>query len=107
MPTSTEPTVDHLADLVTCQDGSVVSRMLLKKASGNITLFAFGAGEGLSEHTAPFDAFVYVVEGEATITLDGTPHTLAAGDMLILPADVPHAVHAATDLKMLLVMLRA
>jgi quercetin dioxygenase-like cupin family protein len=68
---------------------------------------AFGAGEGLSEHTAPFDAFVYVVEGEATIHLDGTPHTLAAGDMLILPADVPHAVHAATDLKMLLVMLRA
>lgn len=107
MPTSTEPTVDRLADLVTCQDGAVVSRMLLKQSSGNITLFAFGAGEGLSEHTAPFDAFVHVVEGEATITLDSTPHAIAAGDMMILPADVPHAVRAATDLKMLLVMLRA
>ena len=105
--TQTEPTVDHLADLVTCQEGSVVSRMLLKKSSGNVTLFAFGAGEGLSEHTAPFDAFVTVVEGAAEIDLDGTPHTLQAGDMLIMPADVPHAVRATTDMKMLLVMLRA
>ena len=96
-----------LAGLAACQPGSVVSRMLLKNAGGSVTLFAFAAGEGLSEHTAPFDALVYVVEGEAQVEVGGEPYVVGAGRTITLPADVPHALHAAQDFKMLLVMLRA
>ncbi len=88
-------------------DESVVSKTLLKKEAGNITLFAFEAGQGLSEHTAPFDAVVYIVDGEAQITIGGETQTVAAGEMLIMPANVPHALHAARRFKMLLVMIRS
>ncbi len=87
-------------------DESVVSKTLLKKEAGNITLFAFETGQGLSEHTAPFDAVVYIVDGEAQITIGGETQTVAAGEMLVMPANIPHALHAAQRFKMLLVMIR-
>ena len=87
-------------------DESVVSKTLLKKEAGNITLFAFEAGQGLSDHTAPFDAVVYIVDGEAQITIGGETQTVAAGEMLVMPANIPHALHAAQRFKMLLVMIR-
>lgn len=95
-----------LADLALYQEGSVVSRVLLKNRGGSVTLFAFAEGEGLSEHTTPFDALVVVLDGEAAITIGGAPHTVRAGETLRLPADVPHAVHAARPFRMLLTMLR-
>ena len=88
-------------------DESVVSKTLLKKEAGNITLFAFESGQGLSEHTAPFDAVVYIVDGEAEITIGGETQTVAAGEMLVMPANIPHALHAAQRFKMLLVMIRS
>jgi quercetin dioxygenase-like cupin family protein len=94
-------------DLVSCQPGSVVSRMLVYKKAGTITLFAFSEGEGLSEHTAPYDAVVMALDGSATITLGGRPHRLGPGEMIIMPANVPHAVQAATDFTMMLVMIHA
>jgi quercetin dioxygenase-like cupin family protein len=87
-------------------EGSVVSKTLLKNDAGNITLFAFDAGQGLSEHTAPFDAIVHIIDGEAEITLDGQSQTVAAGEMLIMPANIAHALHARAPFKMLLVMVR-
>jgi quercetin dioxygenase-like cupin family protein len=95
------------SDLVTCQPGTVVSRTLLRKPAGTVTAFAFDAGEGLSEHTAPFDALVLNLEGEADISIAGASHRLGAGQLLMLPAGQPHAVKAATPFKMLLVMIRA
>jgi quercetin dioxygenase-like cupin family protein len=99
--------VHRLADLITCQDGAIVSSMLLKKPGGNVTLFAFGAGEGLSEHTTPHDALLVVLDGEAEVTVGGAAHRVEAGEFIPLPADVPHAVQAPVDFKMLLVMLRS
>ena len=96
-----------LRDLVAYQEGAVVSRALLAKETGTITLFAFDAGQGLSEHTAPYEALVILLEGEADITVSGRRFHLRADDTLLLPARQPHAVHAATRFKMLLVMLRA
>ena len=93
--------------LVEYQPGAVVSRTLVKKTAGTVTAFAFDAGEGLSEHTAPFDALVLMVEGESEISIAGTPHRLAAGHLLRLPAGQPHAVKAVTPFKMILVMIRA
>lgn len=87
--------------------GSVVSKTLLKKNAGNITLFSFDAGQGLSEHTAPYDAVAYILDGEADITIGGKKSTAAAGDMLIMPANVPHALHAEKQFKMLLIMIRS
>jgi len=87
--------------------GAVVSKTLLKKETGNITLFAFDAGQGLSEHTAPFDAVVQILDGEADITIGGQTQTVDAGQMLIMPANVPHALHAREKFKMLLVMIRS
>ena len=84
----------------------MVSRTLIKKSSGTVTVFAFDAGEGLSEHTAPFDALVLDLEGEADISISGTPHRVNAGQILKLPAGKPHAVKAATPFKMLLIMIR-
>jgi len=95
------------SDLVVLQPGAVVSRTLVKKASGTVTAFAFDAGEGLSEHTAPFDALLLDLEGEADITISGTPHHVSAGQILKLPAGEPHAVKAVTPFKMLLIMIRA
>lgn len=96
-----------LADLVQYQSSAVVSRTVLKKPAGTVTAFAFDQGEGLSEHTAPFDALVLVVDGESEITISGTPHRVGAGQLLKLPAGQPHALKAVTRFKMLLVMIKA
>ena len=95
-----------LAGLVQTQSGAVVSRTLVKKPAGTVTVFAFDAGEGLSEHTAPFEALVVGVEGEAEISIDRQPQVVHAGDFLRLPANRPHAVKALSPFKMLLVMIR-
>lgn len=102
-----QPQVSRLVDLVAYQDGSVVSRIIVKRDAGNVTLFAFDAGQELSEHTAPYDALVEVVEGEATVTIAGRPHRLRAGDMIVMPARQPHAVAAVSRFKMLLTMIRS
>ena len=96
-----------LADLIDYNTGAVVSRTLIQKPTGTVTLFAFDKGEGLSEHTAPFDAMVWVLDGEAEITIAGKPHRLAAGEMIIMPANQPHALKAIAKFKMLLVMIRS
>ncbi|NCC49832.1 MAG: cupin domain-containing protein [Spartobacteria bacterium] len=97
-----------LKTLVDYSPGAVVSRTLLKKESGNITLFSFDAGQGLSEHTSPFDAVVEVVEGQGAFVIDGQAHTVKAGEMIIMPANIPHDVQAIdTPFKMLLIMLRS
>jgi quercetin dioxygenase-like cupin family protein len=89
------------------QDGAVVSREIVKKPAGNVTLFAFDEGQGLSEHTAPFDALVQVVEGEAEITVSGEPHRVRNGEMILMPAGRPHALRALTRFKMILTMIRS
>ncbi len=96
-----------LADLIEYQAGSIVSRMLVKKDTGTVTLFAFDKGQGLSEHTAPFDALVYVIEGETEITISGKAMTLKTGDAVIMPANDPHALKAVDRFKMLLVMVKS
>ena len=95
-----------LADLITPTDHGIASRVLAKTGGGNVTLFAFDAGEGLSEHTTPFDALVIVVDGSLTLTIGGRPVTATPGTIVLMPAGVPHAVDAVTAAKMLLVMLR-
>jgi quercetin dioxygenase-like cupin family protein len=95
------------ADLVEYQAGAVVSRTLIKKPTGTVTAFAFDADEGLSEHTAPFDALVLMVDGEAEITISGLAHRIKVGEMLRLPARQPHALKALTRVKMILVMIKA
>ena len=97
----------NLKTLVDYSDGSVVSRTLLKKETGNITLFSFDKGQGLSEHTSPFDAVVEVVEGEGTFIIAGEPHVVKAGEMIIMPANEPHALRAVTKYKMLLTMIKS
>ncbi len=96
----------HLVDHIDYSHGSVVSKILLKKDIGNITLFSFDSGQGLSEHTAPFDAVVQVLDGQAEITIGGETHKVKTGEMLIMPANVPHALLAPKRFKMLLVMIR-
>lgn len=96
-----------LNELVTYQQGAVVSKTLIDKKIGTVTLFSFDAGQGLSEHTAPYDAMVQVVDGEAEITIDGEIHVVTAGQMIIMPADHPHSLKAVKPFKMLLVMIRA
>ncbi|MFZ5819113.1 MAG: cupin domain-containing protein [Chloroflexota bacterium] len=107
MSTAPKSETLNLAGLVSYQTGSVVSRQITKADSGNVTLFAFDAGQELSEHTAPFDALVHVVEGEAEIIISGKPFRLKAGEAIIMPADEPHAVKATKQFKMLLTMIRA
>lgn len=85
---------------------SVVSKTLIDKGIGNITLFSFDAGQGLSEHTSPFDAVVHIIDGEAQITINGNSQTVKNGEMIIMPANVPHALHANIPYKMLLTMIR-
>jgi quercetin dioxygenase-like cupin family protein len=101
------PAVTDLAGLLAYQAGAVVSRVLMKNAGGTVTLFAFDAGEGLSEHTAPFDALVVLLDGEAEVTISGTPYRLRAGTSITMPANEPHALKAIAPFKMLLVMLKA
>lgn len=86
--------------------GSVVSKTLLKKDTGNITLFAFDMGQGLTEHTSPFDAVVQILDGRSEITIGGKPQMVQAGEMLVMPASVSHALHATERFKMLLIMIR-
>ncbi len=95
-----------MAELVSYQDGSVVSRQITKAEAGNVTLFAFDKGQELSEHTAPFDALVHVLDGETEIRISGKPFHLKTGDAIIMPADEPHAVRATQRFKMLLTMIR-
>jgi len=99
--------VKQLVDLLQYQDGSIVSRVLLKNKGGTVTLFAFDTGEGLSEHTAPFDALVVVTAGEAEIEIAGESFRVRQGETIILPANQPHAVKATAKFKMLLIMIRA
>jgi quercetin dioxygenase-like cupin family protein len=97
----------NLIDLVSYQDGSVVSRTLIKKKTGTVTLFAFDQGEALSEHTAPFDAMVYILDGKAEIKISGNSNILEKGNMIIMPANEPHALKAVERFKMMLTMVRS
>lgn len=102
-PTST---VFKLADSVIYAGASIVSKTVIKKNTGNISLFAFAKNEGLSEHTAPFDAMVYVFDGTAEIIINQVSYHLSAGELIIMPANIPHAVRATEDFKMMLVMIK-
>jgi quercetin dioxygenase-like cupin family protein len=97
----------NLIDMTSYQEGSIVSRTIIDKDSGTITLFAFGEGQALSEHTAPFDALVYLLDGEANVTVSGTSLKLKEGDMVIMPANQPHALRAIKKFKMMLVMMKS
>ena len=96
-----------LVDLVDYQEQAVVSKTVIEKKTGTVTVFAFDQGEGLSEHTAPFDALVYVLDGEVEITISGTPVIVRQGEMIIMPADKPHALKAVKTFKMMLVMIKS
>jgi quercetin dioxygenase-like cupin family protein len=97
----------EMKELVSYQSGSVVSRTLVDRKIGTITLFSFAAGQGLSEHTVPYDAFVQVVDGTAEVTIAGKPQKVAAGEFIIMPAGIPHSLKAVERFKMMLVMIRA
>ncbi|NYT05828.1 MAG: cupin domain-containing protein [Methanomicrobiales archaeon] len=96
----------HLKDLVQYQDGTVASRMIVNRKAGSITLFSFDEDEGLSEHTAPYDAVVTILDGEVEVWVAGQTHRMTAGDTIIFPANVPHALSAITRFKMMLTMVR-
>jgi quercetin dioxygenase-like cupin family protein len=102
-----EAKVAKLAELVDYQDGSVVSREIITKKTGTVTIFAFDEGQGLSEHTAPFDALVHVFDGEAEISISGKPLRVKQGEMVIMPANQPHALKAIKRFKMMLTMIKA
>ncbi len=104
---SLKSTPFNLKELTAYQDGSIVSKEVLKKETGTVTLFAFDKGQGLSEHTAPFDAMVCVLDGEAEIIISGKSYSVKAGEMIIMPADEPHALKANEPFKMMLVMIRS
>lgn len=107
MSTAPKSQILHVAEMVNYQEGSVVSRQITKAEAGNVTLFAFDVNQGLSEHTAPFDALVHILEGEAEVTISGTLFRLNTGDAIIMPANEPHALKAIQKFKMLLTMIRA
>jgi quercetin dioxygenase-like cupin family protein len=107
MATAPKSEILHLAELVTYQDGSVVSRQITKADAGNVTLFAFDREQELSEHTAPFDALVQILDGRAEIKISGKPFELNTGDAIIMPANESHALKALTQFKMLLTMIRS
>jgi quercetin dioxygenase-like cupin family protein len=102
-----EPTAERIADLIAYQEGSVVSRTIIDKEAGTVTVFAFDQGQGLSEHTAPYDALVLILDGEANVTIAGKTITVKQGEMTIMPANHPHALSAVTRFKMLLTMIRS
>lgn len=99
--------VSNMKDMVAYQDGSIVSKEIIKKPTGTVTIFAFDQDQGLSEHTAPFDALVQIVDGEAEIIISGESHHLKQGEMIIMPAGAPHALKALTQFKMMLVMVKS
>ena len=107
MATAPKSEILNLAELVTYQDGSVVSRQITKADAGNVTLFAFDKDQELSEHTAPFDALVHVLDGSAEIHISGKAFELGSGDAIIMPANEPHALKALRPFKMLLTMIRS
>ncbi|MFC1912533.1 cupin domain-containing protein [Chloroflexota bacterium] len=94
-------------DLIGYQEGSVVSRTIIDKDTGTLTLFAFDKGQGLSEHTAPFDALVHIIDGEAEVTISGKSLNLIEGEVVIMPANQPHALRATNRFKMMLVMIKS
>ena len=96
----------NLPDLVDYQDGAVVSKEIIKKEKGTVSVFAFDKGQGLSEHTAPFDALVYITDGQAEISIAGKLHYLKTGQIIIMPANQPHSLKARESFKMLLIMIR-
>lgn len=96
-----------LVELVDYQPGAVVSREIVSRPGGTVTIFAFDAGQGLSEHTAPFDALVSIIDGEAEVTISGKTHVLAAGAIIIMPANEPHALKAVKRFKMMLIMIHS
>ena len=98
--------VNKLDSLVNYQEGSIVSRTIIDKKTGTLTLFAFWKGQALSEHTAPFDALVYLLDGEADVAISGKIYRVKQGEIIIMPAHEPHALNAVTNFKMLLVMIR-
>ena len=107
MSTASKSEILVLAELVNYQDAAVVSRQITKAEAGNVTLFAFDKDQGLSEHTAPFDALAHILEGEAQVIIAGKPFDLKTGDAIIMPANEPHALKAVQRFKMLLTMIRA
>lgn len=98
--------VFNMSDMIEYSKGGVISKQVLKNEAGNITLFSFDEGQGLSEHTAPFDAFVQILDGKAEITIDKKPVILNTGESIIMPANIPHALHATKQFKMLLTMIK-
>jgi len=106
MATAAKSQILQVAEMVSYQAGSVVSRQVIKADAGNVTLFAFEADQGLSEHTAPFDALVHILDGEAQVTISGSLFELKTGDAIIMPANEPHALKAVKRFKMLLTMIR-
>ena len=96
-----------LAENIAYADGAVVSKTLVSKDAGSITLFSFDKGQGISEHAAPYDAVAYIMEGRAEIVLGGKPHKVNSGQMLVMPANVPHALKAIERFKMMLIMIRS
>jgi quercetin dioxygenase-like cupin family protein len=107
MSTASKSEILVLVEMVNYQDAAVVSRQITKAEAGNVTLFAFDKDQGLSEHTAPFDALVHILEGEAQVTISGKPYDLKTGDAIVMPANEPHALKATQRFKMLLTMIRA
>ena len=107
MSTASKSQILHMLEMVSYQDAAVVSRQITKEEAANITLFAFDKDQGLSEHTAPFDALVHILEGEAQVTISGKTFVLKTGDAILMPANEPHALKAAQRFKMLLTMIRA
>jgi quercetin dioxygenase-like cupin family protein len=107
MSTASKSEILTLVELVNYQDAAVVSRQITKAEAGNVTLFAFDKDQGLSEHTAPFDALVHILEGDAQVTISGKSFDLKTGDAIIMPANEPHALKAVQRFKMLLTMIRA
>lgn len=99
--------VANMKEMITYQEGSIVSKEIIKKPTGTVTVFAFDQNQGLSEHTAPFDALVQIVDGEAEIIISGESHHLKEGEIIIMPAGKPHALKALTRFKMMLVMVKS
>ncbi len=106
-PKQLEAEASKLSDLINYQEGSVVSRTLIDKKTGTVTLFAFDEKQGLSEHTAPFDAMVFIIDGEADVIISGKPVRVKQGEMTVMPANKPHALTAVSRFKMLLIMIRS
>jgi quercetin dioxygenase-like cupin family protein len=102
-----EPKVVKLVDLAEYQEGSIVSRTMIDKKAGTVTFFAFDEGQGLSEHVASYDALVYILDGEAEVTVSGKMNRVKQGEMILMPANKPHALKAARKFKMMLIMIKS